>query len=610
MLHTLLLSLAACAGQVLAGDTTKWDSPVYNYLYQYPVPVPSVKTPVTTYTKPNGQKIEYYEVVIKPLEAQIYPNLGKTKLVGYDGESPGPTFNMKRGTEAVVRFINQGTQASAIHLHGSYSRAPFDGWAEDLIPVGSYKDYFYPNAQVARTLWYHDHAIDHTAHNAYFGQAGFYILHDDEELAIPGLPQGKYDIPLALNSKRYNADGTLWDPDTNGETQNLFGDVIHVNGQPWPYLNVEPRKYRLRFLDAAVSRSFILRFESDTGVKLGFNVVGSDAGLALKPEPATELQISMAERYEVVIDFAAYKGQNVTLRNARDVQADVDYANTDKVMRFVVGQTVTDTSKNDNLPSTLRNVDFPANQNAVSRSFKFGRSGSGGWTINGLTWEAGPEARVLAKPERGATEIWTLENTSGGWSHPIHIHLVDFQIISRTGGDRTTVLNQERSVLKDVIWLGRNEVLKVIARYAPWDGLYMFHCHNLIHEDHAMMAAMNVTALEDLGYTEKTRFLDPMDPKYIAKPYTSSVGTLAAINDKLAFFAGLEAYDNEKIIDDKLKSYWLTKTKTTAPVTTAPSVSTTKQEDKTSTITSAAVVTSTKTTKTSSSAKPSSTKKR
>lgn len=308
-------------------------------------------------------------------------------------------------------------------------------------------------------------------------------MHDDEELAVPGLPQGKYDIPLALSSKRYNADGSLWDPDTNRETQNLFGDVIHVNGQPWPFLNVEPRKYRLRFLDAAVSRSFVLRFESETGVKLSFNVVGSDAGLALKPELVSDLSISMGERYEIVVDFAAYKGQNVTLRNNRDVQADVDYANTDKVMRFVVGQTVTDDSKNDALPSTLRSVEFPSNPNGVDRSFKFGRSGGGGWTINGITWEAGPESRVLAKPQRGATEVWTLENTSGGWSHPIHIHLVDFQIISRTGGDRTAVLPQERNVLKDVIWLGRNEVLKVIARYAPWDGLYMVSNYQSVIDD-------------------------------------------------------------------------------------------------------------------------------
>jgi FtsP/CotA-like multicopper oxidase with cupredoxin domain len=91
--------------------------------------------------------------------------------------------------------------------------------------------------------------MDHTAENAYFGQAGFYILHDPEELAL-GLPSGQYDVPLALTSKRYNKNGSLWSPEANEEEQSLHADVFHVNGQPWPYLNVEPRKYRFRFLDA------------------------------------------------------------------------------------------------------------------------------------------------------------------------------------------------------------------------------------------------------------------------------------------------------------------------------------------------------------------------
>lgn len=204
--------------------------------------------------------------------------------------APGPTFKVKKGTEAVVRFINHGEKPNAVHLHGSYSRAPFDGWADDTTEVGQYKDYYYPNAQNARTLWYHDHAIEHTAENAYMGQAGtyhvefslllpftnipigFYIMTDPEERAIPGLPQDEYDIPIALTSKRYNNDGTLWSPEKNGEDKNLFGDVVHVNGQPWPYFKVEPRKYRLRFLNAAISRSWELYFESAAKTKVNMKV--------------------------------------------------------------------------------------------------------------------------------------------------------------------------------------------------------------------------------------------------------------------------------------------------------------------------------------------------
>jgi bilirubin oxidase len=105
----------------------------------------------------------------------------------------------------------------------------------------------------------------------------------------------------------------------------------------------------------------------------------------------------------------------------------------------------------------------------------------GMWNINGHVWSDGIEARVLAKPQRGSIEVWELINKAGGWSHPIHIHLIDFQVIQRTGGSRG-VQPYEQVALKDVVWLGPNERVLVIARYSPWDGIYMFHCHNLIHE--------------------------------------------------------------------------------------------------------------------------------
>ena len=263
----------------------------------------------------------------------MYPGK-QTRLVGYDGLCPGPTFVMEQGVEAIVRFINHGDRANSVHLHGSYSRAPFDGWAEDITGVGQYKDYYYPNTQNARTLWYHDHAIDHTAENAYYGQAGFYILHDPEERAL-GLPEGKYDIPLALAAKRYNKDYSLWDPEKNGETTSVYGDVIHVNGQPWPFLNVEPRKYRFRWCNTGISRSYLLYLELSTaaGKKLPFTVTASDAGLLEGPIIAKDLYMSMAERWEIVIDFAPYAGKKVTVRNDKGFSADSDFTATDRVMR-------------------------------------------------------------------------------------------------------------------------------------------------------------------------------------------------------------------------------------------------------------------------------------
>lgn len=107
----------------------------------------------------TGKEIWYYEIEIKPFTKQIYPNLRPANLVGYDGMSPGPTFLVPRGTETFVRIMNKATLETSVHLHGSPSRAPFDGWAEDVTRPGQYKDYYWPNNQAARFLWYHDHAM-------------------------------------------------------------------------------------------------------------------------------------------------------------------------------------------------------------------------------------------------------------------------------------------------------------------------------------------------------------------------------------------------------------------------------------------------------------------
>lgn len=287
-----------------------------------------ITSPVT------GKDILYYEVEIKPFQQQVYPDLPQpARLVGYDGISPGPTFIVPKDTETIVRFINNAELANSVHLHGSYSRAPFDGWAEDVTEPGQYKDYHYPNQQNARTLWYHDHAVHHvsiispsvfkkrktlcdateadtfvpkTAENAYAGQAGAYIITDPEQDAL-GLPSGygEYDIPLILTAKQYNSDGSLFS--LVGEDVSLWGDIIQVNGQPWPFLNVEPRKYRFRVLNAAVSRSFALYFAAtaDVNAMLPFQVISSDTGMLVNPVQVSSMVSQalcrMSDRHEVIV---------------------------------------------------------------------------------------------------------------------------------------------------------------------------------------------------------------------------------------------------------------------------------------------------------------------
>uniref|UniRef100_L2G5G4 Bilirubin oxidase n=1 Tax=Colletotrichum fructicola (strain Nara gc5) TaxID=1213859 RepID=L2G5G4_COLFN len=472
------------------GSSAKdWLSPEYRFFYQFPLPIPPVKQPKMSITNPvTNKQIDYYEVDIVPFKQQVYPNKGPASLVGYDGLSPGPTFLVPRGRETVVRFTNKATLPSAVHLHGSPSRAPWDGWAEDRIQPGEYKDYYYPNSQSARFLWYHDHAMD----------------------------------------------------------------------------IVEPRKYRLRFLNAAVSRSFILYFRRQTGgANIPFQVIASDAGLLTGPITTSTLTMSMAERWEVVVDFSGYAGQNISLLNQKDVGKDTDYGFTDQVMRFIVGKSAAaaDTSL---VPARLRDVPFPPRQgDGVDRRFKFHRS-NGEWQINGVGFSdvanrvlaRVPDGanRVLARVPRGTVEIWEFENGGGGWTHPVHVHLVDFRILSRTKAKRP-VLAYEAAGLKDVVWLDAGEVVRVEAHYAPWDGVYMFHCHNLIHEDHEMMAAFNVTALGDLGYTE-TSFADPMEARWRAVPVSAAAFQADAVVQKVQAMAALQPYNNEAEVLQRLDQYW------------------------------------------------------
>ncbi|KAL2211026.1 multicopper oxidase [Sarocladium strictum] len=530
---TALLAMTSLSQGVVAKD---WESPAYTWLFSQPLPIPPVKQPKMRVTNPvTGKPIDYYEINILPLSKQIYPNKKPAALQGYDGIAPGPTFLIDKNIETVVRFTNNVTTDSAIHLHGSPSRAPWDGWAEDVIAPGQYKDYYYPNAQSGRFLWYHDHAMDHTAENANAGQAGGYILRDPNEDAL-GLPTGygQFDIPLILNAKFYNSDGTLTSP--AGETDSYFGDVIHVNGQPWPFFKVQPRKYRFRVLNASVSRSYILYLQRQSGSssQIPFQVIGSDAGLLTKPITSSTLTISMAERWEIVVDFSSLAGQNVTLRNQEKVGKDDDYKETVNVMRFIVdSKAVTDNSR---VPSTLRDVPFPPPATGkVDRRFEFARTG-GEWRINGVVF-SDVNNRVLAKVPKGTVETWELVNGGGGWTHPVHVHLVDFRVLSRSNGKRS-VLPYEAAGLQDVVWLDAGETVRVQAFFAR-EGLYMFHCHNLIHEDHEMMAAFNVTALKDLGYDS---FADPMAKEWRAVKADAADYTTAAIEAKVKKLAAQDPY--------------------------------------------------------------------
>lgn len=492
-------------------------------------------------------------------------------MVGYDGTSPGPTFRINRDTETVVRYVNKYDRPSSVHLHGSYSRAPFDGWAADVIEPGEYKDYYFPNAQRARTLWYHDHAEHITAVNAYSGQAGFYIIEDDQAETL-GLPTGDYDIPLMLQAKEYTKTGQLTDIST--ERDSLYGDIFQVNGQIAPYFAVEPRKYRFRLLNAAASRTFNLTLQDADENVVPVTVVGADGGISFKSVQTPNLIMAMAERWEVVIDFAEFRGQNLTLgsrtetdaRNGARLFFDTDYWNEGfgPVMQFNVKDSdpISEVG-NGAVPEALAtDITRGVTHTEVDQAYFFTRIGATvatrEWIIqvtnDGQTEQRrfnDPNNRIIRNVPRGTTEHWTFRS-GGGWSHPIHVHLVDFEITERTGG-RGGRSAYEIEAVKDVVSVGAGETVHVNAIFAPWDGVYMFHCHNLVHEDTDMMGAFNVTNLPSLGYND-TRFNDPMEQQFRAVPYTEAASEEAAI-EVLQKFADFEAYEHEEEIEASLNAY-------------------------------------------------------
>jgi FtsP/CotA-like multicopper oxidase with cupredoxin domain len=357
----------------------------------------------------------------------------------------------------------------------------FDGYPVDFVEPGQASVYRYPNLNIGATLWYHDHALHMASTHVYRGLSAFYILKDEVEDQLP-LPKtyGVDDIPLLIADKLFGPNGQLiYEVQGN---QGVVGNVVLVNGAPFPRFEVANRKYRFRILNGSDLLAYQLRL--NTGQP--FTMIGTDTGLMPEPQRVQTFRLGAAERYEFIIDFSEYPiGTQIVLQNLWD-----DIGEPSPVMRFDVVRQEDDPTE---VPAVLRpDVRRVINQelipaNAVrTRKFEFGRRG-GIWAINGLGWDT---QRVDATPSNGDIEIWELYNKAGGWWHPIHIHLLidGFKILDRNG---KPPFPYERG-LKDVAFVGENEHVRVIGRWAPFNGRFVFHCHNNYHEDHDMMSQFEV----------------------------------------------------------------------------------------------------------------------
>ncbi|WP_031168801.1 multicopper oxidase family protein [Streptomyces durhamensis] len=427
--------------------------------YAVQLPIPSVLQP----TRTDGTT-DYYEITARPGLARLVPG-HDTEVWGYQGIFPGPTIESCSGRRTVVTHRNELPHPTVVHLHGGHTPHESDGYPMDLIaPLGGAtggpgaramagmagmagmapataqreRVYDYPMNQRAATLWYHDHTMGFTGPHVYRGLAGFHLVRDDEEASL-GLPHGPRELPLMIADRSFAADGSFAYPALDpGEVKpgvraaymnGVLGDVILVNGAPWPVAPVDRARYRLRILNASNARRYRLELDPQPPGGGGLLQIGSDGGLLERPVAHDGIELAPAERFDVVVDFARYPaGSSVRLVNR------LGTGGTAEVMRFDIGSA--SASDDSRVPGgTLAKVEKLDPAKAVAtRTFVFQKS-QDNWTINGQDYKPG---RSLAMPKLGQVEIWRFVTD---FHHPVHLHLDPF-----------------------------------------------LHCHNLEHEDMAMMA--------------------------------------------------------------------------------------------------------------------------
>ena len=456
--------------------------------FTVPLPIPPVARPVR-----SDASGDYYEITQREASVEILPGL-RTRILGYDGIFPGPTIVSRSGRRTVVTHRNELSVPTAVHLHGGHTPAAHDGHPHDLVvppdwgmahtmgggtvTVGQ-RDYEYPCRQRAATLWYHDHRMDFTGPAVYRGLAGFHLVHDDEDDALP-LPREERDIPLMITDRSFDEDGSFRYPALDlamrvlpgvedDFMEGVLGDVVLVNGAPWPVLEVEAARYRLRILNGSNARRYRL---SVPGVP--FVHIGSDSGLLARPATLESLTVAPGERFDVVIDLSGQRpGTELTVENG------LGSGGTASVLRLRVTRRASDDSR---VPDRLSSVPRLDPVRAVrTRQWRFTRGEAGdhtSWLINDATFDPN---RVDADVSLGELEIWRFVSEL---HHPVHVHLDPFQVISRRG----KVPRPEDAGWKDTVDVNPAEYVDVAVRFSDYAGKYLVHCHNLEHEDMAMMA--------------------------------------------------------------------------------------------------------------------------
>jgi spore coat protein A, manganese oxidase len=470
---------------------------------------PSVEDPKTM--------LPYYRMAMRLVSHKVHRDMKPTAMWAYGESFPGPTFETRSGEGMLVEWANElpashflpidytvhGAEKDkpqvrvVTHLHGGKVPAKSDGYPEDWYVPGKSATYFYPNRQDAAGLWYHDHALGITRLNVYAGLIGNYFVRDAFEDGL-NLPKGRYEVPLTLCDRSFDTAHQLYYPVSPDPASpwipDVFCDAVLVNGKLFPYLEVEPRKYRFRLLNASNGRMFHLTLSNGQE----FVQIGTDVGLLAAPVNLKLLTVAPGERMDLLLDFHGHEGEKIVLQG--DALT---------MMEFRVGKTgPPDTSS---LPKNLRNVEkTPESESVQNRILTLGEKDdmAGNPTtmlLNNAHWSM----PVTENPKLDSVEIWNLLNFTDD-THPIHLHMVRFQILDRQPfeaedyykggkirfiGARTSPAANEAG-WKDTVQAFPGMVTRIITKFSGFPGRFVWHCHLLEHEDNEMMRPYDVVGVE------------------------------------------------------------------------------------------------------------------
>ena len=483
--------------------------------YVDPLPIPPMAQPSGMRPSPEdpSRQLPYYRLAMRAMEYKLHRDLPVTRVWGFNNSCPGPTFETRSGQGLIVEWVNElphrhflpidhtlhGAEAnlpevrSVIHLHGGKTPPESDGYPEHWYIPGKSATFHYPNRQDAATLFYHDHTMGINRLNIYAGLQGMYFIRDEAEDALH-LPQGKYEVPLLVFDRYLLPDGQLMypvSPKPNAPwVPEVFGNAILVNGKLFPYLEVEPRKYRFRLINGSNGRFYRFSF----GKLLPFQVIGTEQGLLAAPVSAPRVVMAPAERVDLVFDFSAHAGETVLLRS-----------DSFDIMQFRVA--AKGTPDRSSLPPALRTMEkIPESRAVKTRRLTLDErmdmvQQSMGMLLNNTPWHM----PVTESPVLDTTEIWELVNLTED-SHPIHLHLVRFQILDRRPFD--TFEFQDKGTVrftgpaiapaatesgwKDTVRADPGLITRIIIPFSGFAGRYVWHCHILEHEDKEMMRPFEV----------------------------------------------------------------------------------------------------------------------